>query len=278
VQCLRQCARRRYEINCNLVPSRIIMPPATYTWKEAASRLRALDTAWDHATSRQEHLAACRDWMAQQTHLPRLVALTRLLTPTVTRQQFWSVLVPVEREVAKQRITDIDILDADLPPETARPAPPLPLTVVVDSLRSAFNVGGIFRTAECFGVQELLLCGYTALPSNPQVARAALGAEQLVPWQQREDIRAALAELHAQGKPCIALETVAGAPAATTFNWPFPCALVLGNERFGLDPELVATCDHVVRIPLFGRKNSLNVVSAFALAAYEIRRAWDAVS
>jgi tRNA G18 (ribose-2'-O)-methylase SpoU len=216
--------------------------------------------------------------MAQQTHLPRLAALARLLTPDLTRQQFWSVLVPVEREVAKHRITDIDILDADLPPETACTASTLPLTVVVDSLRSAFNVGGIFRTAECFGVQELLLCGYTALPDNPQVARAALGAEQLVPWHQREDIRAALAALRAQGKPCIALETVAGAPAATTFTWSFPCALVLGNERFGLDPEIVSACDHVVRIPLFGRKNSLNVVSAFALAAHEIRRAWDAVS
>ncbi|NCB29331.1 MAG: TrmH family RNA methyltransferase [Clostridia bacterium] len=253
------------------------MPPATYTWKEAASRLRALDTAWDNATSRQEHLVACRDWMEQQTHLPRLVALARLLTPTVTRQQFWSVLVPVEREVAKQRITDIDILDADLPPEAAHPAPHLPLTVVVDSLRSAFNVGGLFRTAECFGVRELVLCGYTPLPDHPQVARAALGTELLVAWQQQEDIRVALADLQARNIPCIALETVAGAPAATAFAWRFPCALIVGNERFGIDPEIVARCDGIVRIPLFGRKNSLNVVSAFALAADAIRRAWDAV-
>jgi len=244
-------------------------------WREAALRLRGLDLAWSDQDARLRELVACRDWLAAQTVLPRLAGLARLLTPEITRQQFWSVLVPVEREVARGKVTDVDILDADLPPERAPERPPLPLTVVADSFRSAFNLGGLFRTAECFGVSELILCGYTPLPTQPQAARAALGTERLVPWRGVEDIRAAIAGLQAAGVRCIALETVEGAPDLATFGWTFPCALVLGNERFGLDPDVVQACDGVVRIPLCGRKNSLNVVTAFAVAAYVIRAAFE---
>jgi tRNA G18 (ribose-2'-O)-methylase SpoU len=154
----------------------------------------------------------------------------------------------------------------------------MPLTVVADSLRSAFNLGGLFRTAECFGVREVVLCGYTPLPDQPQAARAALGAEKLVPWRPVENILDAIAGLRASGVPCLALETVADAPDIAEFAWPFPCALVLGNERFGLGAEVIAACDGVVRIPLYGHKNSLNVVTAFAVAAYEIRRRFETLS
>jgi len=246
-----------------------------HLWREAQQRLRLLDGAWEEAGARRRALCDCRDWLAAQTALPRLAGLARLLTPEITRRQFWSVLVPVEREVARGKVTDVDILDTDLPPGSAAPAPPLPLTVVADSIRSAFNLGGIFRTAECFGVRELVLCGYTPLPSQPQAARAALGTEKLVPWRYVEDIRKAIAGLQAEGLRCFALETVEDAPDLADVAWPSPCALVLGNERFGLDPAVIRTCDGVVRIPLFGRKNSLNVVTAFAVAAYVIRKRFD---
>ena len=244
-------------------------------WREALVRLRALDATWAaDAPARLHALLACREWIAQQTALPRLASLARLLTPEMTRQQFWSALVPVEREVARCKITDVDILDADLAAEAAAGAP-MPVTVVVDSVRSAFNLGGIFRTAECFGARELILCGYTPLPSQPQAARAALGTETLVPWRAVEDVHAALAALHAQGVRCLALETVAGAPDLADFAWPFPCALVLGNERFGLDAGVIQACDGMVRIPLYGRKNSLNVVTAFGVAAHTLRRCFE---
>jgi len=245
-------------------------------WKEALHRLRLLDNSWPEESCRAEHLNACREWIAGKAELPRLAALARLLTPTMTRQQFWSVLVPVEREVAQIKITDIDILDSDLPESTGAAqhslALQMPLTVVLDSIRSAFNVGGIFRSAECFGVKEVVLCGYTPLPDQPQVAKAALGTEQRVPWRYEEDILKALANLKAAGITCYALETVAEAPSVADTKWAFPAALILGNERFGLNPEVIAACDAIVRIPLFGRKNSLNVVSAFSIAAYEIRK------
>jgi tRNA G18 (ribose-2'-O)-methylase SpoU len=248
----------------------------SFLWKEALQRLRALDATWQDEALRLEQILTCREWLAGKTELPRLAALARLLTPSMTRQQFWSVLVPIEREVAQVKITDIDILDSDLPESTDtaqhRYAHQMPLTVVLDSIRSAFNVGGIFRSAECFGVQELVLCGYTPLPNQPQVAKAALGTEQRIPWRYEEDILTSIHRLKTSGITCYALETVAQAPDVADTKWAFPAALILGNERFGLNPEVIAACDAIVRIPLFGRKNSLNVVSAFTIAAYEIRK------
>lgn len=246
-----------------------------HQWREALERLKALEAAWADEEARRQSLAECRAWLAEQTALPHLAKLARLLEPGMTRRQFWSALVPVERAVARLKVTDVDILDADLPAGAAA-GEPMPLTVIVDSVRSAFNLGGIFRTAECFGVRALVLCGYTPLPDQPQVAKAALGTERLVTWRYAEDIRAAITDLKASGVACLALETVAGAPDIAAYRWPFPCALVLGNERFGLDPEVVALCDGAVRIPLFGRKNSLNVVTAFAVAACEVRRQFEA--
>jgi tRNA G18 (ribose-2'-O)-methylase SpoU len=82
--------------------------------------------------------------------------------------------------------------------------------------------------------------------------------------------------LKASGVTCYALETVAHAPTVEEMQWTFPAALILGNERFGLNPEVISACDAVVRIPLFGLKNSLNVVSAFSIASYAIRDHWMA--
>ena len=88
--------------------------------------------------------------------------------------------MPVEREVARRRVTDVQILDRDAWRNSSRRR--MPLVLVADSLRSAFNIGGLFRTAECFGAEALWLCGYSATPEHPHVTEAALGADQLVPW------------------------------------------------------------------------------------------------
>jgi len=246
-------------------------------WKAALERLLRVDASWDDNAARGTALGACRAWMERQESLPRLARLARLIDPLMTRRRFWSVLVPVEREVARRKVTDLDILDADLPAAAAA-GTLMPLTVVVDSLRSAFNVGGVLRTAECFGAAEVVLCGYTALPGQAQVEKAALGADKLVAWRYAEDIRGVIRELRQAGTLCLALETVAGAPELAVCDWRFPCALVLGNERFGVDPEVVSMCDSAVRIRMYGRKNSLNVVTAFALAAREARARFSSVS
>lgn len=250
--------------------SRVASRQSPEVWKAALERLLRVDALWNDEAARNAGLADCRAWLEEQESVPRLAQLARLIDPSMTRRQFWSVLVPVERENARRKVTDLEILDADLPAEAVAETV-MPLTVVVDSLRSAFNVGGILRTAECFGAAEVVLCGYTALPGQAQVDRAALGADKLVAWRYAEDIRGVIRELRQAGTLCLALETVAGAPEIAAYEWRFPCALVLGNERFGVDPEVVAMCDSAVRIKMYGRKNSLNVVTAFALAAREAR-------
>ena len=132
-------------------------------WKEALTRLRALDREWPAEGTaacgpHEEALAACREWIAAQP-LPRLAALAHQLIPGVSRRRFWCALVPVERSVARCKITDTEILSEDLSADEPLASPPLPVTVILDSLRSAFNVGGIFRTAECFAVDRLVPCG-----------------------------------------------------------------------------------------------------------------------
>ena len=189
-------------------------------WREALERLRALERVWPDEAAREREREACRAWLAEQRALPRLAALAHLLTPGLTPRQFDCVRVPVERAVARLKITDVEILDADLPPDEAPAAPPLPLTVVADSIRSAFNVGGLFRTAECFGVREVLLCGYTPSPEQPQAARAALGTERLVAWRHAGRVREVIDELRTAGVPCVALETARLTRRRWGVRWP----------------------------------------------------------
>lgn len=254
------------------------LPTEQRVWELAFACVQAIEAAWANEAARQRAILEARRWIEAQDHLPHLHKLAPLLVPEMDRRQLWSVLVPIERELTRRRVTDVEILEADLPVGDASPKPLMPLVVVVDNLRSALNLGGIFRTAECFGAAAVWTCGYTADPSQPRVAQAAMGCERLVPWQVWSRVRDALARLRQEGVACVALETVEGAAAPETFPWKFPCALLVGNERFGLDPETLRQVDGVVRIPVYGRKNSLNVASAFAVAAYAARVAWNAAS
>ncbi len=233
-------------------------------WRRLHQRLLALDAALDPAS-----IAALRRDLEALPHEPRLHALARLFRPGMTRQDLWAALVPVERALARIKVTDVDILTADSP--LAAPVSLPPLAVLADNIRSAMNMGGLFRTAECFGLEEVILTGYSPSPEEPRVAAAALGAEKWVPWRRFDRALEAVKTLRREGRRCIALETVASAPALSEFAWDYPAVVLLGSERFGLDPQTVEACDAVVRIPLYGRKNSLNVVSACAIALHAAR-------
>ncbi len=147
--------------------------------------------------------------------------------------------------------------------------PPHPLVVVAHDLRSAYNVGSIFRTADSAGLAGVVLAGFTATPDHRGVAKTALGAQDAVPWRHTEDVHAALAELRAQGYTIAALERTPDAvdPSAVPAS-AFPLALVLGNEVHGVPPDVLAAADLVVGLPQYGVKASLNVSVAFGVAAY----------
>lgn len=200
----------------------------------------------------------------------RLLALAHLLQPGATPRSVQAALVPLERVDRRAKVTDAEmgIRTSDAPGHADR----APFVVVADNVRSAFNMGGIFRTADFFGAERIVLCGYSPTPENPQVAKTALGADASTPWERVADVRDAVDRLRAEGRRIYALETADGATDIARFAPVFPCAVLLGNERFGLDPDVVAMADEVLEIRSHGLKNSLNVVSAFAVAGAFFRR------
>jgi len=174
----------------------------------------------------------------------------------------------------------IDILEPHyrmVPPSRLPDRPRNPLHIVLDNLRSAFNVGSIFRTADAGAVAKLHLCGYTAAPPNAKLAKTALGAFDYVPWQHDADAAAAVAGLRARGIPVYAVETAPDAVSCYAMDWPRPAALVFGNEVTGIQPHVLAACDGAVRIPMQGHKNTLNVATAFGIVLFEVLRSWHAL-
>ena len=148
----------------------------------------------------------------------------------------------------------------------------LPVTVLLDNLRSAYNVGSFFRTADAARVERLVLCGITSCPPHKGVVKTALGAEETVAWEFSEDSAAAARTLRDHGHELAVLET--SNHAVDLFDWAprFPVCLVFGNELEGICPELLACCDVHVRIPMLGLKHSLNVATAGGVAIFELLR------
>ena len=234
---------------------------STEEWKEA---LRLVQAAFDAPTDDAVRATAFDFLRCAQSK--RLMGLAHLLQPGATPRSIQAALVPLERVDKRARVTDAEmgIRTTDSAPGRADRAP---FTVVADNVRSAFNAGGLFRTADFFGADRLILCGYTPGPDNPQVKKTALGADEATPWEHAGDVRDVIDRLHDEGRRVYALETADGATDIASCTPVWPCALLLGNERFGLDPDVVAMADEVLEIPSHGMKNSLNVVSAFAVAA-----------
>jgi len=144
-----------------------------------------------------------------------------------------------------------------------------PLAVVLDDIRSAYNVGAILRTADAIRAAMVVCCGLTPSPDHQSVAKTALGAEQTVPWRVVEDPVTALVALKKDGYRIAALEHT-DAPTRIRDIRPghFPIALVVGNEVTGVQQRVLDACDVALELPQFGAKASLNVSIAFGVAAY----------
>jgi tRNA G18 (ribose-2'-O)-methylase SpoU len=143
----------------------------------------------------------------------------------------------------------------------------LPLIVIVDSVRSLWNVGSIFRTADACGVERLLLTGITGHPPRPEIAKTALGAEETVAWNYHADSHEALARVKDEGYTPVAIENAPGATSLFEMTWPSRVCLVLGNEVAGVSGGVLDDCPLRVRIPMLGLKESLNVAVAFGIVA-----------
>ena len=245
-------------------------------WLLVYERLKRIDREWEDQRCRLREIDEARRFISGQTGMARLQALGGLMHGGMDRRALWTVLVPVERAVARARVTDAELLEGD----SARGdvASVMPATVILDSLRSALNLGGILRCCECFGFEGAVLCGYTAEAAHPRVARSAMGCETLVPCKREDDVCEAIARLKEAGVCVVALETTATAVEVGEYGFEFPCAVVVGNERFGLTPSALEMCDGSVSISMHGRKNSLNVGSAFAGCACRVRQCFGALA
>jgi 23S rRNA (guanosine2251-2'-O)-methyltransferase len=148
----------------------------------------------------------------------------------------------------------------------------LPLSILLDNVRSMYNVGAFFRTADGAGIERLLLSGITARPPKNAITKTALGAESRVPWQGVDDACEAVRNLRSNGYEVAAVET--STRALDLFDWrpKFPVCVLFGHEVEGLAPALLDLCDTHVRIPMLGLKHSLNVASAAAIVMYELLR------
>ncbi len=150
---------------------------------------------------------------------------------------------------------------------------PHPITVIAHDLRSAHNVGSVFRTADSAGLEGVVLTGFTPTPDHAGVGKTALGAQDVVPWTQTESVLEAIETLRAKGYTIAALERVPGALEVEEVEAnAFPLALVLGNEVWGVPDDVLEAVDLVIGLPQYGVKASLNVSVAFGIAAYGLVR------
>ena len=178
------------------------------------------------------------------------------------------------------------------PPGRSPSRPPTHrVEALLDNIRSIYNVGSIFRTADGAGIQRLHLCGITPTPDHPKVAKTALGAEQVVPWRAYNNAVDAVMALKAEGFVILVLEEGVDEDQKLSFlekpslsgRFPdqkpsfleklgfseeAPILLVVGNEIVGIDPGVLALADQRLVIPMRGVKRSLNVATAFGIAAY----------
>jgi len=161
-----------------------------------------------------------------------------------------------------------------LPLPAAAAATRVPVYGLLESVRSVWNVGSMFRTADAAGLAGLFLCGATATPPRADMEKTALGATLTVPWDYWDDAPAAVRHLRAQGVAVIALEQCPGARPWDECDCPFPVCFVVGHEVRGVSPGLLALADGAAEIPMSGGKQSLNVAVSFGIMAYELRRRW----
>lgn len=150
-----------------------------------------------------------------------------------------------------------------------------PVVAVLEDVRSIYNVGSIFRTADATAVQGLVLTGITGTPENPAIRKSSLGAEAVVSWRREADVASALESLRADGFSVAALELTDRPTRIDELRMDdYPLALVVGNEVSGVSQAVIDRADFAIEIPQFGTKQSLNVAVAFGIATFGIVARW----
>jgi 23S rRNA (guanosine2251-2'-O)-methyltransferase len=177
--------------------------------------------------------------------------------------------------LAVRKLTHQEIASRRLDTENIAERQRLPLVTVVDSIRSLYNVGSIFRTSDGALIRKLVLTGFSPHPPRKEIEKTALGATKSVPWEYVHSARDAIVSFKTAGYRVCCLElTDESVPYSALQKPEFPLCLVLGNEITGVSKDLLSLCDVALEIPMYGTKQSLNVAVAYGIAVFELSRVW----
>ncbi|HEX9804970.1 MAG TPA: RNA methyltransferase [Candidatus Dojkabacteria bacterium] len=149
-----------------------------------------------------------------------------------------------------------------------------PIYIILDNIRSALNVGAMFRTSDGAGVTKIFLCGITPYPPHNRIPKTALGAIEMVDWEYIKNTNEAIEKVKSLGATIVAVEIADNSIKYTDYNFTKPTALIFGNEINGVSEETLNKSNSSVYIPMYGEKESLNVATSFGILVYEIVRQW----
>ncbi len=166
-------------------------------------------------------------------------------------------------EISKNRLSSDQIDSAER----------MPIYVLLDNIRSLYNVGSIFRTSDGAFIEKIFLTGFTPYPPRPEIDKTALGATKTIPWEYNKDPLEIIHKLKEQSIKIVSLEhTDSSIPYYDYKDSDYPLCLVIGNEIKGIRDEILKLSDIAVEIPMFGMKQSLNVSVAYGIALFDLVR------
>mgnify|MGYP001182436298 CR=1 FL=1 len=146
-----------------------------------------------------------------------------------------------------------------------------PITIILDNVRSALNVGAIFRTSDAFLIEKIILCGITCTPPNKEIRKSALGSTNSVTWEYSDTTLGAVNKLLEKDYYIIGIEQVEGSTLLNDFNLPNkPIAIILGNEVTGVQQQIIDVCNEIIEIPQFGTKHSLNIAVTSGIIIWDL--------
>ena len=155
--------------------------------------------------------------------------------------------------------------------EAFKSAEKTPITIVLDNVRSALNVGSVFRTSDAFLIENIILCGITATPPNKEIRKAALGSTDSVNWKYIKNTTDAVKQLIKEGYYVVGIEQADKSTKLNEFELPKkPIAIILGNEVNGVDQQAIDLCNEVIEIPQFGTKHSLNIAVTSGIIIWDL--------
>ena len=155
--------------------------------------------------------------------------------------------------------------------EEFKKAEKTPITIVIDNVRSALNIGSVFRTSDAFLIENIILCGITATPPNKEIRKTSLGSTDSVNWEYVENTTDAVQQLIKEGYYVVGVEQADKSTLLDEFKLPKkPIAIIMGNEVNGVDQEVINLCDEVIEIPQFGTKHSLNIAVTTGIVIWDL--------